>query len=314
VRNEGDFEMNLQSTLKRLEPIRTTISCWIHDHLKTLWFLLLLSVSVTWIVGIAVFLPPVGAQIRIRVFVFYIVAGVGVIAGALWLLHWIEPRLFSRSSRATPVGAVGAVFLAVIGLFGYLLSAQREARRPFLEKQLQTCSDIAGIAGTLATTSAVDIKTWATADANFWADFWGRLGMFEDNSLEGRMAQFGDILKVVERTVLWMNEFWDDQSGSAAPDLKQAALCLAHTCRGLVQETWSVVPGLIRSPEEEYNQYCRSADCEYFKYCNQYAGEMSRDNCKTICRKHINDDQKCDRILHGYVPPQCEQRSPAKAH
>src|SRR5215472_6901543 len=102
----GIFEMNLQSTLKRLEPIRTTISCWIHDHFKTLWFLLLLSVSVTWIVGIAVFLPPVGAQIRIRIFVLYIIVGVAVISMALWLLHWIEPRLFSGSSRTAPVGAV----------------------------------------------------------------------------------------------------------------------------------------------------------------------------------------------------------------
>jgi hypothetical protein len=59
-----------------------------------------------------------------------------------------------------------------------------------------------------------------------------------------------------------------------------------HTCRGLAQENWSIVPGLIRSPEAEYNQNCQKADPVYFKYCKRPDDQIPRINCMNICRKH----------------------------
>jgi hypothetical protein len=214
---------------------------------------------------------------------------------ALWLLHWIKPNFFSDPHKAAPAGAV---FLAVFGLFGYLISAEREARRPFLDKQLTTCSDIAGISVTLATSYAGDEKSWRTADANFWEYYWGRLGMFEDNSLEGRMVQFGEMLRVVEG-IFWKNGFANDQSNNARNNLRNVALCVAHTCRGLTQENWSVVPFLIRSPEAEYNDYCQAADLVYFCYCTKYIDKMSQQYCAEICWNH-RTKQECDELLHTY--------------
>jgi len=235
---------------------------WIANHVRNLWFLVWLTVSLIWIVGVSVFLPPVGAQINWWIFAFYAVGGPIVTAAALWLLHWIQSDFFSNPGKATPLGAV---FLAVFALFGYLISAEREARRPFLEKQLETCSNIAGIVGTLSSTSfAGDRKRWSAANANFWTYYWGRLGMFEDSPLEHRMVQFGDMLIAIE-PIVSENEFNDPTSKVVREILQQPSLCVAHTCREQAQVTWSVVPRLILSPEEEQNLYCSNADKAYSK-------------------------------------------------
>ena len=236
-------------------------------------------------------------------FAVYFFTGPALTAAALWLIRRKEePQFLASLKNATPVGAV---FLAIFALFGFLISSEREARRPFLDKQLQTCSEIAGIAGTLATSSAGDEQSWVKADAHFWEYYWGRLGIFEDASLEGRMIQFGDMLLVVEG-ILWNNEFWDYESTNARHNLRHAALCLAHTCRGLTEKNWSVLPLLIRSPEAKYNEYCQMEDPVYFCYCTKYANKMSQPNCLRICLVH-RTQKECDELLQTYNPQQCDR-------
>jgi hypothetical protein len=117
--------------------------------------------------------------------------------------------------------------LAIFALFGYLILAEREARLPFLEKQLESCSVVAKIAGTLATTRDLftqdDKASWAAADATFWAYYWKRLEVFEDQPLGGRVVQFGQLLQKAEVVFHATKDFSDPQS-------VRYTNCFAATC------------------------------------------------------------------------------------
>jgi hypothetical protein len=157
------------------------------------------------------------------------------------MLHWIEPDFFFSTRKAAPVGAV---YLAIFALCGFFISAKREAQRPFLERQLDSCAELTEIVGTLAATSTADEKSWNTNDAKFWAYFWGRRVLFEDTYLEDRIKQFGEILNVVENN---RREFSDNRG--VIENIREPALCVSHVCKAQVRSIWSAVPGLIRSPE-----------------------------------------------------------------
>jgi hypothetical protein len=251
--------------------------------MRHLWLLIWVVLSVIWFVGGGVLLPPVGSQLNYVGFVLYLLGGSVITAALLWLLYRIEPNFFSSLSKAAPVGAV---FLAIFALFGFLISAEREARRPFLEKQLATCSDIAGIVGTLATATAVDENSWKYAAAKFWSYYWGRLGMFEDISLERRMVQFGNMLIGVEN-IRGGKGFTDPQSANARSYLQYPALCVAHTCRAQAQVAWSVVPGLIRDPDAKPSQYCGSAD----NACQKFLVEKSMCGVKPEPHRSLADNR-----------------------
>jgi hypothetical protein len=187
-----------------------------------------------------------------KVLSIYCFAGLVIAALALLLLHWVDPDLFKSLEKATPVGAI---FIAIVALFGYLISAQREARRPFLEKQLQACAEIADTVGTLATEGNPSL--WTAAYNKFWADRWGRLSMFEDPVLEQNMVEFNDIL--------WMSA----NSPGDHVDLHQPALCVARTCRAQAQVAWSVVPGLVSSGLND-DASCDALHSYFRKFCGRY--------------------------------------------
>ena len=206
-----------------------------------LWVIL----SIVWCALAGVLLPPVGAQTNYWVFSVYLFAGPLVIGIVLALLHLIDPNIFSSLQKAAPIGAI---FIAIFALFGYLITAERESRRLFLEKQLESCADIAETVGVLATEG--DIKLWNSQKNKFWAYYWGRLGVFETSSLEQRMVEFGDLLYNPN------TEFESHNPGKTI-DLHEPALCIAHTCKTQARQWWSVLPGLIR-PDVQNDQWCNS--------------------------------------------------------
>jgi hypothetical protein len=208
-----------------------------------------LIVSLIWLGGVRVLRPPVGSQVDDHIFWIYLLAGPVATAIVLILLHSIDRDLFSSAKRVAPIGAV---FVAIFALFGYLISAERECRSKFLERQLDSCTDIAEAVGTLATVG--DKSLWNSAHDKFWAYYFGRLGVFENDLLEKRMVQFGDLL-------------------TTGYNLREPALCVAHTCRGQAQASWSVVPGLIRAdlgPDEHCDGMDESMDKTFAQFCREF--------------------------------------------
>jgi hypothetical protein len=203
------------------------------------------------------------------------------------MLHSVDSDIFFSLEKATPIGAI---FLAIFALFGYLITAERESRSKFLEKQLDSCADIAETVGSLATqgnslatqgnspatqgnspatqgnspatqgnspATQEDSKEWQKTYDKFWSYYWGRLGVFENTELETRMVEFGDVLWNVQRF-----------------ELHHPALCIAHTCKAQAQASWSIVPGLIRFSEQE-DAYCTDLDNKFKEFCSIHRSDQA---------------------------------------
>jgi hypothetical protein len=156
----------------------------------TNYFILLwLVVSLIWCALVGILLPPVGAQINYWTVLVYLVSGPLIVAIILAMLHSVDSDIFFSLEKATPIGAI---FLAIFALFGYLITAERESRSKFLEKQLDSCADIAEIVGSLTTSPTTE--DWRKTYDKFWSYYWGRLGVFENTELETRMDELGDVL------------------------------------------------------------------------------------------------------------------------
>ena len=96
-----------------------------------LWLLAWFTLSLIWGLGIAVLLQPLKAvQIDYWYFGIYVISGLAVIGVALSTLYFFQPHFFEGLKEFTPVGAI---FLAVFALFGFLISAEQEGDGHFLK-------------------------------------------------------------------------------------------------------------------------------------------------------------------------------------
>lgn len=97
-----------------------------------------------------------------------------------------------------------------------------EARRPFLERQLNLYTEATKAASTLATSSkSVEVET---ATEKFWALYYGELAMVEDKKVEDAMVRLGKALQAKE----------------SATSIRKSSLRLAHACRESLAESWGV--------------------------------------------------------------------------
>ena len=214
------------------------------NHFILLW----LVISLIWCALVGILLPPVGAQINHWAVVGYLLAGPVIVGIILVLLHSVDSDIFSSLQKTTPIGAI---FVGIFALFGYLITAERDIRGKFLEKQLDSCADIAETVGVLASVGD-DNWLWLHDKDKFWSYYWGRLGVFENSALEGRMVQFGDLLVDTKRF-----------------DLHEPALCIAHTCKAQARESWFVIPGLIRADVQD-DPSCKSLEEKFEDFCRTY--------------------------------------------
>jgi hypothetical protein len=106
------------------------------------------------------------------------------------------------------------------------LSSQNEATRlaaqqAFATKHLETCSEAARLAATIATSTG---NERAMALQNFLVLYWGPLAVVEGSDVEGTMVQLGKCL------------------ADKCPDsqLRQLSLDLAHACRKEVEKNFEV--------------------------------------------------------------------------
>jgi hypothetical protein len=123
-------------------------------------------------------------------------------------------------------------------------TARLEARKPFLEKQMELCFSASEAAATLATTT--DPKRWRASKETFWTLYWGPLSIVERplaageiGAVEGHMVEFGNKLKPL-------------QNDPTLPlsELERSSLDLAHACRDLIFDSWEIeVPPRVEAPE-----------------------------------------------------------------
>ena len=136
---------------------------------------------------------------------------------------------------------VGGVISFFVQQADQALTRERESRKAFLEKQLETYS--------IAVKTVSEIALYPTKNSNrerylrnletFWELYFGRLAMVEDRRVERVMKTFGDLLQV--------------EGGTPRPACRNIkrdiSLTLAHCARKSLGEGWGVD---LRSQ----NDYC----------------------------------------------------------
>jgi hypothetical protein len=187
--------------------------------------LLWIAFSIIWVAGIYMLRPPINVQLNYCLFYFYCLIGPAVILGVMSFLYLINKHFFRSLVTAGPLGAV---FVATFGFFGYLISAEREARRPFLEKQLEGCLKLAEAVESLAASAEGEERS--RASNKLWIQVWSPFAIFSDAELEGAVKDFA----ALERF-----------NG----DLHDAARCVERMCRVMVHVSWSVIPDLVREEQ-----------------------------------------------------------------
>jgi Molybdopterin-binding domain of aldehyde dehydrogenase len=145
----------------------------------------------------------------------------------------------SRMRSRRKVTPIGGFFVAIFGLFGYLISAERGERQPFLDKQLDSCAALAKSVGTLAS-AEVGLSSWNRARQSFKEYYWGGIVVFEDTTLKKRLEQFNKLLSHNDAI------YYGPGARGGYTDLHEAAGCVANTCKAQAHVSWSVVPGLLR--------------------------------------------------------------------
>ena len=125
--------------------------------------------------------------------------------------------------------------VAVWTVWEFSASAKIEARKPFLEKQLTLCFEAVTQVSTLATTT--DLTKWQEAESRFLELYWGELAVVENQAVAGKMQDFKKALLSAKETDLPINSL-------VGPSIR-----IAHECRALIKENWSV-PSLIELSAE----------------------------------------------------------------
>jgi len=115
-------------------------------------------------------------------------------------------------------------------------AAQLEARKPFLERQMELCFAASEVTATLATTT--DQETWDDAYAGFWTLYWGPLSVVEQPIGEDEAGP------VEQQMVLFGRKLNEMRSAAQLPmtELELMSLDVAHRCRDLIFDSWDIKP------------------------------------------------------------------------
>lgn len=108
-----------------------------------------------------------------------------------------------------------------------LAEAQREAKKPFYERQLALYLEATDVTSRISDPSSEEDKRAATA--RFWQMYWGQLALVESQEVESAMVAFQSVLVDTALT---------DQE--RAESLRRKSLDLAHKCRDSLKESWDV--------------------------------------------------------------------------
>lgn len=132
--------------------------------------------------------------------------------------------------QETTVKTLGIAASAAVGLGGIAFSIwdlsvtrEFEARRPFLERQMELCFDASRAAARLA--ASEDEALREAALARFRELYWGELAVVEDRAVEAAMVRFKREL---------------DAAGPGGGRLPVLALNVAHACRELTLDSWDI--------------------------------------------------------------------------
>lgn len=112
---------------------------------------------------------------------------------------------------------------AVLSVISFVAKYTFEAKKPYLEYQLNTYKQAIQTAQTLAIEDIRDSAAWKANTTRFWMLYWGEMGLVESPEVARAMIDIGNCLK-----------------DSECNDLRSRSLQLSYKMRDSIAQSWSV--------------------------------------------------------------------------
>ena len=137
-----------------------------------------------------------------------------------------ESRIKTWDVSIKATATIIALLGAIIGIWKYSDTVEKEFRKPFWEQQVALYFDATSAASTLA--SSLDSTALFKAKEKFYELYYGPLAVVEDTEVEAAMVRFDRCLQALE-------------TGSCTrTELKNLSLALAHSCRESIGRAWEL--------------------------------------------------------------------------
>jgi hypothetical protein len=136
--------------------------------------------------------------------------------------------VWETAAKQAPT-AILVIYSAVITI-AYFYKAYYEAKKPYLSAVFAYCEDVSDIVARIRSSEEFP----RDKVQSFWAYYYGKLVLVEDENLAGTMVAYGNVLRDITP-----ENFLKEKE-----KLHNPALAVSGACRELIKATWklSIVP------------------------------------------------------------------------
>ena len=121
---------------------------------------------------------------------------------------------------------VYALLVSSYAVYSLVRSSYIELKKPYLENLAEACGNISEIAARISRSESYP----ANKVEDFWSYYWGRLVLFEDNNLIGKMVAYKKVLETINPS----------NYSERKLQLEQPAYAISGACRDLIKESWKL--------------------------------------------------------------------------
>jgi hypothetical protein len=118
---------------------------------------------------------------------------------------------------------VYALLVSAYTIYSSVRSYYIELKKPYLEDLAEACGNISEIAARISRSDSYP----ADKVEDFWSYYWGRLVLFEDNNLAGKMVDHKNVLETINPSNYAENKL----------QLERRAYAISGACRDLIKRS-----------------------------------------------------------------------------
>ncbi|MCE7030765.1 hypothetical protein [Jiella avicenniae] len=141
-------------------------------------------------------------------------------------------------SWAKALGVVVALVGVAVSIHQFNQTYEMDAKRPFLEKQMELCLEASTVTATIASKPDADPTRQQAVD-RFWVLYYGPLSVVEGNLVESHMVCFGRKLQ------------GEGAQGCDDISLSSRSHRLAKSCRDLIATNWGVSKEMLVGADQD---------------------------------------------------------------
>ena len=121
---------------------------------------------------------------------------------------------------------VYALLVSSYAVYSLVRSSYIELKKPYLENLAEACGNISEIAARISRSEFYP----KDKVEDFWSYYWGRLVLFEDSDLIGKMVDYKNVLETSN----------ESNYSERKLQLEKKAYAISGACRDLIKKSWDL--------------------------------------------------------------------------